>query len=467
MLPARGFVKIAVTLTYPDQPMAFFNDTLLLNWLDFIILLVPKVCVVVVAAFVLIRLRWVRQTLRGVETSWFHRLTMMLVFGGLAIFATHSGILVNVGQGLSIVAEWPAAGLENNQALVGFRDTMVMAGGLIGGPWVGMGAGLLAGFERYRLGGFAGSASGAATLVLGVLAGWARQRRPHGATTTQGAFIVALFGTTLHRLLIFIIPKPENWAIVLGLNIVIPVAVVNCVGCVLFIWVVRDLDRDILEAEVREALLMKQEAELRTLHAQVEPHFLSNTLSAIRALIRRDPDLAREYVVKLADFFCATRKSASANTTSLREELEQLGRYMDFQQLRFGEKIHYLPAAIPSGLLDCQLPPRSLLSLAENALTHGRSGRPEGLTLQIEAVDQGDCFVLRVTDDGRGIAPERLATLGQKEVDSPHSNGTALYQLTKSLALTYGSPASLSITSQPGAGTVVLLTLPKLRSDGR
>jgi len=105
--------------------------------------------------------------------------------------------------------------------------------------------------------------------------------------------------------------------------------------------------------------------------------------------------------------------------------------------------------------------------LAENALTHGRSGRPEGLTLQIEAVDQGDCFVLRVTDDGRGIAPERLATLGQGEVDSPHSNGTALYQLTKSLALTYGSPASLSITSQPGAGTVVLLTLPKLRSDGR
>ena len=447
--------------------MALFKDTLLLNSLDFIILLVPKVCVVVVAAFVLIRLRWVRQTLRGVETSWFHRLTMMLVFGGLAIFATHSGILVNVGQGLSIVAEWPPGGLENNQALVGFRDTMVMAGGLIGGPWVGMGAGLIAGCERYRLGGFGGLGGGVATFVLGILAGWARQRRPHGATTTQGAFIVALFGTTLHRLLIFLIPKPENWAIVLGLNIVIPVAVVNCVGCVLFIWVVRDLDRDILEAEVREAKLMKQEAELCALRSQVEPHFLNNTLNAIRSLIRLNPNLAREYVVKLADFFETTRRFARANTIPLREELEQLERYLDFQQLRFGEKFHYQLADIPLDLLDCRLPPLCLLTLGENALVHGRGSRAEGFRfrLRLKAKKLGNCWVLRVSDNGCGIAPERLAQLGKQPVESPNSNGVALHQLSKSLELAFHGRARIAFKSKPGIGTSVMLTLPIARNE--
>ncbi len=444
--------------------------TLLLHGLDYSAQLLPRICVVVVAAFACIRLQWVRRALRGAETDWRHCLAMMLAFGSLGTLGTHSGVVVNVEQ-VRIVADSSAgsfaAGLGEHQAVVGFRDTMAMAAGLTGGPWVGLGTGLIAGYERYRLGGFAALPSGLGTVLLGLFAGWVRWLRPRRAATPEGAFAVAFVGSLLHRFLILSLAKPYDLAVALTWEIMLPVALVNCLGCVLFIWVMRDLDHDKLKAELREALLMKQEAELCTLHAQVEPHFLSNTLSAIRALIRRDPDLAREYVVKLADFFSATRKSASANTTSLHEELEQLGRYMDFQQLRFGEKIHYQPAAIPSGLLDCQLPPRSLLSLAENALTHGRSGRPEGLTLQIEAVDQGDCFVLRVTDDGRGIAPERLATLGQGEVDSPHSNGTALYQLTKSLALTYGSPASLSITSQPGAGTVVLLTLPKLRSDGR
>ncbi len=447
--------------------MELFNLALLLHWLDYTSRLAPKVCMVVVAAFVCIRLRWVRDALRGAESSWFHRCMMMLAFGGLAILATHSGIVVTIGQGVKVTG-WPATGLRENQALVGFRDTMVMAAGLLGGPWVGLGAGLMAGYERYGLGGFASLSSGVATVMLGVLAGWARQRWPHGATTTKGAFIVALVGTVLHRLIILHLSKPENLAIVLGLNIVIPVAVVNCVGCVLFIWVMRDLDRDILEAEVREAQLMKQEAELRTLRIQVEPHFLNNTFNAIRSLIRRDPNLAREYVVKLADFFDSTRRFASANTITLREELEQLGRYLDFQQLRFGEKFQYQPAEIPPALLDCHIPPLSLLTLAENSLVHGRVGRAEGFMLKLEAENRGNCWaVLRVADNGGGIAPERLAKLGKEPVESTNSNGVALCHLVKSLELAFHGHASLVITSEPGIGTEVVLTLPIMRNEDR
>jgi LytS/YehU family sensor histidine kinase len=454
--------------------MASSNLTLLLHWLDYTVQLAPKVCMVVVAAFVCIRLRWVRGALRGAETSWFHRFMMMLAFGGLAILATHSGIVITIGQGVK-VSEWPATGLRENQALVGFRDTMVLASGLIGGPWVGLGAGFISGLERHSLGGFAALASGLATLMLGGFAGWARRRRPRGATTPEGAFIVALFGTVLHRLFIMFSPEPHNWAMVLSLNIFIPVALVNSLGCVLFIWVMRDLDRDSLEIEVREAQLLKQQAELReqqalslkekaelrALRAQVEPHFLNNTLNAIRSLIRRDPGLAREYVFKLAAFFETTRRFSTANTITLRQELEQLDRYLDFQHLRFGEKFQYGLTHIPATLLDCQLPPHCLLTLAENALAHGRGGRAKGFALQVFAEDLGDRYQLRVIDNGKGIAPERLAKLGKAPVESSRGNGTALHQLSKSLELAFSGLASLAIASQLGHGTEVTLTLPK------
>lgn len=431
--------------------------------LDYSAQLAQRVCVVVVAAFACIRLQWVRDALRGAETSWLHRLTMMLAFGGLGILATHSGIVMNVEERSVSVADWAAgslsAGLGDRQAIVAFRDTMVLAGGLVGGPWVGLGAGLIAGYERSLLGGFAGLAGGLGTLLLGLFAGWARRFRPRRAATPAGAFAVAFIGSLLHRLLILILAKPYPLAMALTWEIMLPVALVNCLGCVLFIWVMRDLDKDRLEAELREAQWLKQEAELRALHAQVEPHFLNNTLTAIRALIRRDPDRAREYVVKLADFFEATRQSASANTITLREELEQLGRYLDFQHLRFGEKFHYRPANIPAGLLDCRLPPRSLLTLAENALVHGRRG--EGFILRVEAEDRGDRLDVRVADNGCGIAPERLAKLGRAPVDSPRSNGMALHQLARSLELAFQGRAGLAIASTLGGGTEVVLTLPK------
>lgn len=451
--------------------------TLLFHWLDLSAQLVQRVCVVVAGAFACIRLQWVRRALRGLETSWKHRLTMMLAFGGLGILGTHSGILVDVEKTVHI-ADWSAGALLNeHQAIVGFRDTMVLVGGLIGGPWVGLGAGLVAGFERYLLGGFAALGSGVSTLVLGILAGLARRFRPERAVTPVGAFTVALMGTLLHRVLLLFLASPYPLALALTWDIVIPVIVVNCLGCVLFIWVARDLDRDRLESEARaaewreqqaqqgeqEARLLQQAAELRALRAQVEPHFLNNTLNAIRALIRRDPDKARAYVVKLADFFETTRKSASANTIPLREELAQLDRYLDFQRLRFAGKFRYDADEIPAVLLDCRLPPHSLLIVAENALTHGMPGRAEGFAIRVGAVDLGDRLALRLADNGSGMAPERLAKLGKGPVESFRGNGSALHQLAQSLQLAFRGHADLSIASEQGAGTEVVLTLPKKR----
>lgn len=451
------------------------DPALLLHGVDYFVELAQRLCVVAVAAFACIRLQWVRRALQGVDAAWSHRLVMMLVFGVLGIVATHSGILVSVGQSVNVV-DWSAgslsAGLDERQAMVGFRDAIILAGGLVGGPWVGLGAGLIAGIERHGLGGFAGLASGVGTVLLGGFAGWAKNVRPHWAARPTGALAVAFVGTLLHRLLLLLIVKPYPWVAALSWEVVLPVLLVNCLGCVLFVWVVRDLERDWLknalsEARSREqeAQSLKEKAELRALRAQISPHFLSNAMDGIRALMRRDAGLAQEYVFKLADFFEATRYLACANTLSLRQELEHLQSYLDLQQLRLREPFHYEAAGIPGGLLDCRLPSLSLLTLAENALEHGMGGCGEGFVLRVEAEDQGECWILRVADNGRGIAAERLALLGKEPVDVPlgAGNGMALYLLRRSLDLAFPGQVDLTVASEPGVGTEVVLTLPKER----
>lgn len=452
------------------------DPTLWSRWLEVAAQLVPRVCMVVVGAFACIRLRWVRRALRGLETSWIHRLTMMLIFGGLGVLGTHFGILVSIEEGtVQVVNGWVGFRLEKNQAVVGFRDTMALVGGLIGGPWVGLGAGLVAGWERYSLGGFAALGSGVATLVLGIFAGLVRHFLPDRAATPAGAVVVASIGTLMHRLLLLLFVESYTLATALTGDIALHLAVANGLGCVLFIWVALDLDRDTLENEAREARwreqearqgeqearLRQQEAELSALRAQVEPHFLFNTVNGIRALIRNEPDKARESMGKLADFLRATQKSANADTIPLREELEQLARYLDLQRLRFGEKLRYECTGLPAGSLDCRLPPRSLVTVAENAVIHARRGRPEGVVLRFRAIEQGDRLLLRLSDNGCGIAPERLAKLCKGPVESARGNGTGLHHLSRCLQLAFGGRADLAVTSVPGGGTEVVLTLPK------
>ncbi len=486
------------------------------QWFGYTAQLVQRVCVVVVAAFACIHLSWVRRALRGRQTFGWQGLMMGLLFGLFAIIATHSGILLEIGEQNVREVDWFAgalfAGLGEYQVVLGFRDTMVLTAGLVGGPWVGLIAGMMAGYERYLLGGFAHSASGSATVILGLVAGLARWFDQHRAmaygnhnrfisgagkifprwlrrlrlTDPLGALLVAIFCTALQRVIILLFAKPHAYAVVLSWNIFLPVAVANTLGCVLFIWVLRDLDRDRLENERQDAELRalqavldrdrmeseRQEWELCALREAVESHFIHQILSPLRFyVIPTHPEMAQEYLFKLEQFFKSTLSFAGSSTMPLRKELEQLARYMDLLQLyfidkklNFGEKFQFAQADISASLLDCHLPPRSLITLAGNAVTHGIVGCTSRLIVKVDAVDHGDSMEIRVTDNGCGIESERRDKLGKEPVDSP-SNGVALYQLKRSLDLAFRGRAGLSINSEPGVGTEVVLTLPKLKNE--
>jgi len=465
--------------------MELFQNEIIEHWLSYTIELAQRFSIIVVIAFALIQREWLRKALMEAKLKWQQRLITMFVFGGIAVVGTLSGVVVDLhdlGQSAPHLSNL-SSGLQDSEAIVGFRDTMTMMAGLIGGTWVGLGAGLIAGIHRYSLGGFAGLASGLGTVVIGLFAGSAQHFFPRKTATTRGVLLVALIGTALQRIVILLI-NSSNDANALSVEIAVPVVIINCTGCVLFYWIMSDLDRARVQSKAREAILIadqakienerldllaraaqynanfyKQQAELRALHAQVEPHFLNNTLGAIQALISVNPDNARSYIAKLATFFNETRESSVLTAITLEQELMQVQHYMEFQQLRFLKKVVF-EINVSADILDYQLPPRSLQTLVENALTHGRRGINHPLSIVISSKENSSCVILQVQDNGCGIAPERLALLGKQNVLSK-SNGTALYQLNQTLALGFSDLAKLEIHSTLGQGTTVTVKFPK------
>lgn len=426
-----------------------------LHWLNNTLELMQRVCVVMMVAYVAIRIPALRQVLRGVQTRWLYVAFTALFFGVFAILGTHSGLVVDIhqqGRILNWVNKIVSEPLQGSQAIIGFRDLMVLAAGLNGGIRVGLGAGLIAGGERFWLGGFAGPASALATVVQGLLAGLCRRYRPAWTKSLRGTFGVAVLGTVVQKVIILTTVQPFADALALVHETVMPVLIVNGLGCVLFALVLHDLERDRLRDEA-------QQAQLTALQAQVEPHFLNNTLASIQTLVTLDPEAAGAYLSKLAVFFNETREHAVAHAITLEQELAQVQHYVEFQQLRFREKFIY-EAKVPDALRYYQLPPRTLQTLIENALSHALRGLDRQLTITIEAHEQPRHLLLCVRDNGAGIAPERLALLGQREVPTDYSNGTALYQLKQSLDLAFNGHAQLHIASELGAGTTIKLLLP-------
>jgi LytS/YehU family sensor histidine kinase len=164
--------------------------------------------------------------------------------------------------------------------------------------------------------------------------------------------------------------------------------------------------------------------------------------------------------VKLARFLDDTRQNVGANSISLQQEITQVERYLDFQILRFPEAFQFQRNISPQ-LLNCQLPPRCLQTLTENALLHGMQGHAGPLKIDIIGVDHGQSFILRVSDNGGGISAQRLATLGKRPIDSANGNGSGLYHLRQSLKLAFPRQSTLTINSWEGHGTEVILTIPK------
>jgi len=192
--------------------------------------------------------------------------------------------------------------------------------------------------------------------------------------------------------------------------------------------------------------------ELTVLQAQVEPHFLFNTLASVRSLIVADPKRAAETVDALAEHLRATlpKLRSQSGSSTLSEQFAICESYLKVMRIRMGSRLH-TTIVLPEELKDIPFPPLMLISLVENAIKHGVEPKAGDVEVKLEAralnENERRMLEVRVCDDGVGLSPG----MGQ---------GTGLSNIRAQLQHRFGDTASLRIESPAGAGLVASIRIP-------
>lgn len=198
------------------------------------------------------------------------------------------------------------------------------------------------------------------------------------------------------------------------------------------------------------------EAELRSLRAQISPHFIYNALTAIASFIHADPERARELVLEFADF---TRYSfrKQGEFTTLAEELQSIHSYLALEHARFGDRLQVTLRIAPETLATV-IPFLSVQPIVENSVRHGLEPGERGGSIRIMAVDDGTHTEITVEDNGVGMDPEALHALLSSAVDGAH---VGLRNVDTRLRQMYGAEGGLVVETNTGAGTLVRIRVPK------
>jgi len=211
--------------------------------------------------------------------------------------------------------------------------------------------------------------------------------------------------------------------------------------------------QQLAEAELRESQQQKllTETELKLLQAQIEPHFLFNTLSNIAQLIPGDPELAGKTLENLTTLLRASLTRTRTGETTLGQEIEFAGAYLAIQATRMQGRLRY-EIDLPDELRDIPLPPLLVQPLLENAVTHGIESLSAGGEVSFTARKIDDELILSVHDTGAGIS------------ETGANGGTGLRNVRDRLRLRYGPNASLELTPANPRGVNAVINIPLERN---
>jgi len=179
-----------------------------------------------------------------------------------------------------------------------------------------------------------------------------------------------------------------------------------------------------------------REAQLQALQAQINPHFLFNSLNGLRGLILENPHAAQEMVTRLAQLLRYSLHQSRQSTVTLADELDAVRDYLAIEKIRFEDRlqIHW---QLDADAASVPIPPMSLQTLVENALKHGIANQPEGGTVHIRTQLQSNTLCMEVSSPGMLQISER--------------NGTGLSNLQERLKLLHGPLARLRLEKKDGA----------------
>ncbi len=212
-------------------------------------------------------------------------------------------------------------------------------------------------------------------------------------------------------------------------------------------------------AELDRQAQLVTKAELQALHAQINPHFLFNTLNTIIMFSRTNPETARRLLIRLANFFRQTLKK-HGHFNTLREELEYINTYLVLEKARFREKLRIIRDIDPE-LMEYQVPVLTVQPLVENAVKHGITPKVGPGAVQLTVTKENGELLIVIKDDGVGITEENLPKVLIPGFGK--GNGVGLSNVNERLKSLFGEDYALHIDSEVGQGTTVTVRVPLLR----
>ncbi len=242
---------------------------------------------------------------------------------------------------------------------------------------------------------------------------------------------------------LFYINAGKSWQMLLVL-----LSTVMAVAVPMKIWYNTRIEMNL---EQHQQLLLK--ARMDALTAQINPHFLFNTLNTVSSLIRYDPDTARGVVIKLSNIL---RRLLRKHETfvPLQEELDFIDDYLDIEVARFGRDSLLIHKEIDENTLDAFVPSMLLQPIVENALKHGLAAKIGAGELTIRTEAQDGRLVIKIEDNGVGIPKERMAQV--------YGDGIGISNVNERLRVLYGADFSMDISSREGEGTRIRIEIPEL-----
>ncbi len=226
------------------------------------------------------------------------------------------------------------------------------------------------------------------------------------------------------------------------------------VGTILFTSMARlnELRQELSKAEVERLATERAltTAQLKTLQAQIEPHFLFNTLTTAMGLIRTEPKAAEETLEQLTKLLRNSLSRTRTEDSTLSEELELINAYLGIAKIRMGERLNFT-VTCDDDLAGLNLPPLLVQPLVENALTHGLEPAETGGEVKVTAKHYKDGVQIAVTDTGLGLS------------HSTATSGTGLRNVRERLHQLYGTSGELKLTDNNPSGVTATLFIPNER----
>ena len=264
------------------------------------------------------------------------------------------------------------------------------------------------------------------------------------AIGTVGCILAAIVILTLH-LIPFVVYRGEFFII---LKICVVVTLQICIVAKIYGGVRARLDHTTLQLRDKEldrerALKLATEARLASLTSRVHPHFLFNTLNSISSLIQEDPQRADRLVERMAALLRFSLDSSQSGLVPLADEVKITTDYLEIEKARFGARLSY-HLDVPDDLLQIEVPPLSVQTLAENSMKYAISPMRAGGEIHITARRDANGVLLEVSDTGPGFDIKRLPA------------GHGLENLQSRLAVVFGEKSRLTSTSHDGRHAVVI-----------